>query len=131
MVEKTKNVEGTWLFQGKEFKHCPKCDKGILASWTSHKCGWGLTEEDMEKSHIGEKFVRGDIKTSEEISPESNNKFWTNRVEVFTNLTVDKLGGTLNDFFEGRFVIATQLFPKDLNNNRVYDAVIYYKVSPK
>ena len=131
MVEKTKNIEDkkTWIFQGKEFKHCEKCGKGIPASWTSHQCGWNLTKEQMEEFHIGQDFLK-DNKTIPEEDQDTGqeNKFWTNRIEVFTALTVDKLGKTLNDFFEGRFVIATQTYPYELKGLRVYDAIVYYKV---
>jgi hypothetical protein len=134
MVEKTKNIENeTWVFQGKIFKHCPKCEKGIPADFTSHKCGWGLTQEQMDEFHIGDKYIVDKAKVSFKAIPEEHiedkeNKFWTNKVEVFTAITPEKLGTTLNEFFEGRFVIATQTYPYELKGQRVYDAIVYYKV---
>ena len=134
MVEQTKNVgkKDTWTFQGKEFKHCPGCGKGILAIWNSHNCGWNLTPEQMDEFHIGKEYIKGKEIPEEKIDlKEKDNKFWTTKIETFVGLTALKLAEKLTEFNEGRFVIATQVYPVDLNNKRFYDAFVYYKVNPK
>lgn len=127
MVEK----KDIWTFQGKKFKHCPKCEKGIPADFTSHKCGWGLTPEQMEEFHIGDKFLKQPIKEVVKEEKIEENKFWKTKIETFVGLTAVKLSESLNEFGKDHWVIATQIFPMELNNKRYYDAFVYYKVNPE
>jgi hypothetical protein len=47
---------GIWEYQGKDgkwlkFKRCPQCNEAMLASYTSHKCGWGKKEKQEDRKH--------------------------------------------------------------------------------
>ena len=60
-----------------------------------------------------------------------NNQHWRNQVEIFEKLHLSVLGELLNDFFKDKFVIATQIFPRQGGAELFYDAVVYYKVPPE
>ena len=59
------------------------------------------------------------------------NKHWTNQVEVFCDFTLAKLKELLNEFFKDRFVIATQIFPREVGIHQLFSAVVYFKVPPE
>ena len=62
--------------------------------------------------------------------PEDSGQHWRNQIEVFEEYNIVALKKALNEFFKDKFVIATQLFPKEIADERVYDAVVYFKVPP-
>ena len=57
-------------------------------------------------------------------------KFWKSHVKVFKNIITELIEKVCNDFSANNFVIATQMFPKDVGNVRSYDIVVYYKTPP-
>ena len=58
-------------------------------------------------------------------------KYWTSKVEVFENLTLEGLKEALNEFSKEHFVIATQTFPRnEWIGKRNWDAIVYYKIPP-
>lgn len=61
---------------------------------------------------------------------EEKNKHWKNLVKVFSGVPIQNVEKTLNEFYEGRFVIATQSFPYEIDVIRVFDLIVYYKVAP-
>ncbi len=56
------------------------------------------------------------------------NKYWTSKVEVFGDLTLEELKGELNKFSKENFVIATQTH---YLGHGFYSAVVYFKVPPE
>ena len=59
------------------------------------------------------------------------NKYWTSKVEVFGDLTLEELKEELNKFSKENFVIATQVYPRaEWMGKRNWDAVVYYKIPP-
>jgi len=57
---------------------------------------------------------------------------WISKVEVFEDLTLQELKEELNKFSKDRFVIATQVFPRERGvYKRTFDAIVYYKINPK
>jgi len=62
---------------------------------------------------------------------ETENKFWRNKVHILEKLHLSVLAELLNDFFKDKFVIATQIFPREGGVEVFYDAVVYYKVPPE
>lgn len=64
---------------------------------------------------------------------------WTNKVEVFKDLSLEELKEKLNEFNKDHFVVATNVFPyeyKEGNVNepetiRAYDLIIYFKERPE
>ena len=62
---------------------------------------------------------------------ETENKFWRNQVEVFCDFTLAKLKELLNEFFKDKFVIATQIFPREVAGHQLFSAVVYFKVPPE
>ena len=143
MVEQTKNVgkKDTWTFQGKEFKHCPGCGKGILAIWNSHNCGWNLTPEQMDEFHIGKEYIKGKEIPEEEQDTEPKNvygqtqqqvenKFYVTKIEALVGLTALKLAESHNEFIKNHWVIATQTHLVD-PSKQLFTAFVYYKVAPE
>jgi len=61
---------------------------------------------------------------------EDSGQHWRNQVEAFEGCELRTLMKVLNDFFKDKFVIATQIFPKERDGARYYDAVVYFKVPP-
>lgn len=59
------------------------------------------------------------------------NKHWKNNVKVFLNVLPVDVEKTLNEFYENKFVIATQIKPKDVGIARTFDLIVYYKTAPK
>ena len=57
--------------------------------------------------------------------------FWTKRVKVFKAITLEELEKTLNEFYKDRFVIATQIFPWNSHEARIFDVVVYFKIKPE
>jgi len=61
----------------------------------------------------------------------NSKSFWKNRVKVFKAIAVEELEKTLNQFYSDKFIIATQLFPWNWDEARIYDVVVYFKVKPE
>jgi hypothetical protein len=60
--------EKTWEYQGKTWKHCPGCKKGILAEWKSHLCGWGKGEQ----SETIQANLKVEVKTADIVTEDDN-----------------------------------------------------------
>ena len=50
---------------------------------------------------------------------------------MFKAIAVEELEKTLNQFYSDKFIIATQLFPWNRDEARIYDVVVYFKVKPE
>lgn len=62
---------------------------------------------------------------------ETETKHWTSKVKTIQGLTLDELGNKLNEFYENKFIIATQVFPSERKDYIHWYAIIYYKISPE
>lgn len=59
-----------------------------------------------------------------------DNKHWTSKVKTFKLKNFDLVEDTLNEFYKDKFVIATQIWPLDHDENYLVLIVVYYKVPP-
>jgi hypothetical protein len=53
-----------------------------------------------------------------------NGYYWDSRVECITARTAVALAKLINEFYPGKFVVGTQVFPDDAG----WTALVYYKV---
>jgi hypothetical protein len=59
------------------------------------------------------------------------NTHWTNKVHVITTEMLSSLISELNEFFQNRFVIATQVWSPRQASGKSWVAIVYFKVAPE
>ena len=59
----------------------------------------------------------------------TENKFWRNQIETFSYPKLSDLQTALNRFYDGRFVIATQVFAPNQTGSAQWVAIVYFKVN--
>ena len=59
-----------------------------------------------------------------------DNKFWRNKIEVFSYESISDLQDELNEFYKDKFVIATQVFAPNQTGTDEWVAIVYFKIKP-
>ena len=114
------NEEKTWEYQCKTFKRCPGCDKGILAEWKSHICGWGKPLETPEHDNSTP------LDVSEEPIKVAPKNMRVQQIQTFISTDNKHLDNSVNLFCQEYNCFATQTHIAVTDTGLKFIAIVFY-----